>query len=81
MAITEFNFTLIVKFHLKNRIFYLFPNVVGFLKNILKRQIRAHFKKIEGRSFWLERESVQNVARTPPLDSQIALLHICAIKK
>ena len=38
-------FTLIMKFNLENRIFYLCPNVAGFLKNVFKRQIRAHLKK------------------------------------
>ena len=37
----NFNFTLIMK-NLENRIFYLCRNVAGFLKNVFKRQIRAH---------------------------------------
>ena len=45
LRILNFNFTLIMKFNLENRIFYLCPNVAGFLKNVFKRQIRAHFKK------------------------------------
>ena len=73
----NFNFILIMKFNLENRIFYLCPNVAGFMKNVFKRQIKAHYKrKIEGRAFWggsdekvcrmwLGREN--EVARTPPL--------------
>ena len=57
--------------------YFLCPNVAGFLKNVLKRQKKAHLKKeIEGRAFlggsdeklcriWLGREN--DVARTPPL--------------
>ena len=41
----NFNFTLIMKFNLENRIFYLCPKVAGFLINVFKRQIRAHLKK------------------------------------
>ena len=41
----NFNFTLIMKFNLENRIFYLCPNVAGFLKNVFKRQIRSHLQK------------------------------------
>ena len=63
----NFNFILIMKFNLENRIFYLCPNVAGFLKNVFKRQIRAHYKKKNWRTSilrWLGRESVQNVTRT-----------------
>ena len=45
MALTEFKFLLIMKFNLEDRIFYLCPNVTGFLKNRFKRQIKAHLKK------------------------------------
>ena len=41
----NFNFTLIMKFNLEIRIFYLCPNVVRFLTNVFKRQVRAHLKK------------------------------------
>ena len=41
----NFNFTLIIKFNLKNRIFYLCPNVAGFLIIVFKRPILAHLKK------------------------------------
>ena len=34
-----------MKFNLETRIFYLYPNVAGFLENVFKRQIRAHLKK------------------------------------
>ena len=41
-----------MKFNLENRILYLCPNVAGFLKNVLKRQIRAHLnRKIAGQAF------------------------------
>ena len=70
-------FTLIIKFNLENRIFYLCPYMVGFVKNVFKRQTRAHLKKKNRKTSifrWLGRESVQNVAlrgnevtRTPPL--------------
>ena len=43
--ILNFDFTLIMKFNLENRIFYLCPNVAEFLINVFKQQIRAHFKK------------------------------------
>ena len=33
-----------MNFNLENQIFYLCPNVAGFLKNVFKRQIRAQFK-------------------------------------
>ena len=39
------NFTQITKFNLETRIFQLCPNVAGVLKNVYKRQIRAHLKK------------------------------------
>ena len=64
--ILNFNFTLIMKFNLENQIFYLWPNVAGFLKNVFKQQIRAHLRKINWRTRilrWLGRESVKNVAR------------------
>ena len=63
----NFNFTLIMKFNLENRLFYLCPNVDRLLKNVLKRQIRANLKKKNWRMIilrWLGRKSVQNVART-----------------
>ena len=41
----NFNFMLIMKFNLENRIFYLFPNVVGFLKNVFKPTDQSTFKK------------------------------------
>ena len=50
----NFDFTLIMKFNLENRIFYSCPNMAGFLKNVFKRQIWAHL--------WLGREN--EVART-----------------
>ena len=54
MALTEFNFTLIMKLNLEKRIFYLCLNVAGFLKNF--RQIRAHLrKKIKRRAFDMAR--------------------------
>ena len=56
-----------MKFNLKPRILYLCPNVAGFLKNVFKRQIRAHVKKKRWRKSiltWLGRKSVQNMART-----------------
>ena len=42
-------------------------NMVGFLKNVLKRQKKAHLKKERRRTcilMWLGREIVQKVART-----------------
>ena len=45
----------------------LCSNVAGFLKYVLKRQIRAHLKTNNWRTSilrWLGREIVQNVART-----------------
>ena len=67
----NFNFTLIMKFNLENRIIYLYPNVAGFLKNVFKRPIRAQLKKKNWRTsilMWLGRESVQNVTRTRKWD-------------
>ena len=50
--VLNFNFTLIMKFNLENRTFFLCPNVAGVFKNVFKRQIRAHLTiKIEGRAF------------------------------
>ena len=63
--VLNFSFTLIMKFNLENRIFDLCPNGAGFLKNVFKWQIRAHFKKKNWRTSilrWLGRESVQIVA-------------------
>ena len=62
----NFHFTLITKFNLENRIFFLCPNVAGCLKNVFKRLIRAYFEKknyMTSSLMWLGRESVQNVAR------------------
>ena len=36
--VLNFNFTLIMKFNLENRIFYLCPNMAGFLKNDLQNK-------------------------------------------
>ena len=45
-ALNEFNFTLIMKSNLENRIFYLCPLYWPvWKKNVFKRKIRAHLKK------------------------------------
>ena len=73
------NFTLIMKFNLENRIFYVCPNVAGFVKNVFKWQIRSSFKKeiLKDEHFDVARtrkcaevaRTRKWVARTPPLAS------------
>ena len=66
------NFILIMKFNLETQLFFLCPNVAGFLKNAFKQQISTHLKKknlMTSILMWLGQGN--EVAHTPPLMTQL----------